>query len=129
MYNEIERLKALNRKAKTQKECDAIDAQLKTLSMKNPEQFAAGFEESLHHSINEYKANTIKEQLREVSEFISLSYIAKKYFNKSRTWIYQRINNYDVNGKPVFFTRQEIDTLNLALEDISHKTGSVKVSL
>jgi hypothetical protein len=129
MYNEIQRLKELTRKAKTQKERDAIDAQLKELSVKNPEQFAAGFEKSLQDSINEYRINTVKEQLKDVSEFISLSYIAKNYFNKSRTWIYQRINNHEVNGRPVYFTQQEVNTLNFALEDISHKIGSLKISL
>src|SRR5690606_26312843 len=40
---------------------------------------------------------TIKAQLAELSEVINLSYIAKKYFNKSRAWLSQRINAHSVN--------------------------------
>lgn len=129
IYDEIQRLKELNRNAKTQKERDAIDNEIKELSAKNTEQFATAFENSLRDSINEYEKNTAKEQLEEISQFISLSYIAKNYFNKSRMWLYQRINNYEVNGKPTFFTQEELNRFNFALQDLSNKIGSVKVSL
>lgn len=69
----------------------------------------------------------IKEQLKEISEIISLSYIAKKYFNKTRTWIYQRINENTVHGKTVKFTDEELDTLRFAIKDISNKLGSLVI--
>lgn len=69
----------------------------------------------------------IKDQLKEISEIISLSYIAKKYFNKTRTWIYQRINENTVHGKPVRFTDEELDTLRFAIKDISNKLGSLVI--
>ena len=34
----------------------------------------------------------IKMQLFEVSEIVSLSYIARKYFQRTRNWLYQKIN-------------------------------------
>ena len=71
----------------------------------------------------------IKMQLIEVSEIVSLSYIAKKYFHKTRNWLYQKINGSVVNGKPTRFTSEEIDTLNFALQDISKKIGSTVISL
>ena len=90
---------------------------------------AKGLEESgekMDEFIEEVK---IKLQLMEVSNIISLSYIAKNYFNKTRNWLYQKINGSTVNGKPACFTPSEIETLNYALKDIGKKIGSTVISL
>lgn len=71
---------------------------------------------------------TIKMQLQEVSEIISLSWIAKKYFGKTKNWLYQRINGNTVNGKPCRFTSEEVETFNHALKDISQRIGSLSIS-
>ena len=71
----------------------------------------------------------IKMQLMEVSKIVSLSYIAKEYFHKTRTWLYQRINGNNVNGREVKFTTDEVNTLNYALQDISRKIGSTVISV
>jgi len=65
--------------------------------------------------------------LKSVSEIISLSYLAKHYFKKSRQWLNHRINGNIVNGKPAKFTSEQLATLNQALKDISKKIGSVSV--
>ena len=39
----------------------------------------------------------LRDKLGELPEAISFSYIAKKYFGKSRNWLYQRINGNIVN--------------------------------
>lgn len=70
----------------------------------------------------------IKEQLKEVSKMISLSYIAQNYFNRTRTWLYQRINGNLVHGKPAQFTEQELDTLRFAIKDISNRLGSLVIN-
>jgi hypothetical protein len=81
-------------------------------------------------------SNRIKElkvlvDLGDVTEIVSISYIAKKYFNKSRAWLAQRINGNIVNGKPAQFSADELDTLKKALEDISLKMqdASSKIKL
>ncbi|MDR3062484.1 MAG: DUF5053 domain-containing protein [Dysgonamonadaceae bacterium] len=53
----------------------------------------------------------------------------KTYFNKSDAWLYQRINGNVVNGKPAYFTHQEIEKLKFALNDISKKLSSLSISL
>lgn len=78
--------------------------------------------------IDELEERTVKMQMQEVSEMISLSYLAKHYFNKSRSWLYQRLNGNTVNGKPARFTEEELTTLNNALKDISEKLGSLSIS-
>jgi hypothetical protein len=71
----------------------------------------------------------VKMQLMEVTEIVSLSYIAKNYFHKTRTWLYQKINGNKINGKSASFTKEEINTLNHAIQDISKKLGSTVISL
>lgn len=99
---------------------------LKKIVEGDPEKYGMAFLELSNLKLNELKEINIKASLEEVSEFISLSYVAKKYFNKSKEWLYQRINGYTVNGKPAQFTNEEIGTLNYALQDLSKKIGSVK---
>lgn len=72
----------------------------------------------------------LRDKLGELPEAISFSYIAKKYFGKSRNWLYQRINGNIVNGKKARFTDNELKTFLNALNDVSemiHQT-SLKIS-
>jgi hypothetical protein len=55
------------------------------------------------------------------------SYIARNYFKKSKNWIYQRVNGYQVNGKTSRFTDSEIEKFNFALQDISKRLGSIAI--
>ncbi|MDR3219914.1 MAG: DUF5053 domain-containing protein [Dysgonamonadaceae bacterium] len=71
----------------------------------------------------------VKLQLSPVMEIVSLSYISEKYFNRTRNWLYQKVNGNKVNGKPARFTENEINTLNFAIQDISKKLGSTVISL
>lgn len=68
---------------------------------------------------------SLLEQLNEVSNIVSLSYIAKRYFGKSKSWFSQRMHGHLVNGKEAGFTPDEIQTLNMALQDISKTLGSI----
>ncbi|MCC8153994.1 MAG: DUF5053 domain-containing protein [Tannerellaceae bacterium] len=70
----------------------------------------------------------IIEELKTVSEIISMSYIAKTYFNKSKSWFSQRINGNTIHGKVVRFTTDELETLRYAIKDISNKLGSLSLS-
>lgn len=65
----------------------------------------------------------LRKVLEKVYDAISWSYIAQKYFGKSRSWLNQRLNNFLVNGKEVQFTPEELDQLQKALFDLS---GDIK---
>jgi len=78
-------------------------------------------------SADETIAMGVRYQLGEVKEVLSLSYIARRYFNKSRQWLNQRINGSIVNGKPAKFTDDQLRIFNHALHDISKKIGSVNI--
>lgn len=84
--------------------------------------------QNIDKELDVIEENAIKLQLQEVAEIVSLSYLAKKYFNKSRAWLYQRLNGNIVNGKPARFTNEELQTFNNALQDISKKIGSLNIS-
>lgn len=56
-----------------------------------------------------------------ITSIVSMSYIAKNYFGKTRTWLYQRLNGNLVNGKPAMFTGEERIKLKFALDDIARK--------
>ena len=58
-------------------------------------------------------------RLGDVPEAISFSYIAKKYFGKSRGWLMQKVNGNMVNGKQAAFTEEERKQFRSALKDIS----------
>lgn len=71
----------------------------------------------------------LRDKLGELPEAISFSYIAKKYFGKSRNWLYQRINGYNVNGKKARFTENEFQTFQNALKDISAMINQTSLKL
>ncbi|GHT04862.1 hypothetical protein AGMMS49525_11700 [Bacteroidia bacterium] len=60
---------------------------------------------------------------------ISVSYLAKNYFNKSPQWFYQRLNGNSVNGKPAKFTPNELMKLRDSLTDISTKINQSVASV
>ena len=67
--------------------------------------------------------------MSEVTDAISLSYIAKKYFGKESTWIYQRLNRSIVNGKPASFSQTELTVLADALKDLSRKLSDTSTNI
>ncbi len=71
----------------------------------------------------------VKERLEEIQNFISLSYIAKEFFGKDRTWLYQRINGTMVNGKPAAFTEDELKVLSAALKTIGNRFIDTSASI
>ncbi len=71
----------------------------------------------------------IKKIVREAQDVVSLSYIAKQYFNKDRSWLYQRINGTLVNGKPAAFTEQELTILANSLKNIGLKLSEISKSI
>lgn len=85
--------------------------------------------EEIGNELNQVKNElTVRQQLTDISGFISLSYIARNYFGKSKQWLNNKINGCIVNGKPSRFTDEEKERLNQALKDLSAKIGSIRIS-
>ncbi|AFR35892.1 DUF5053 domain-containing protein [Riemerella anatipestifer] len=104
-------------------------AEMKRLVESDPEKYGEAFLNLGNEQLSELKKLNVRNALDEVSDFISLSYVAEKYFGKTKSWLYQRINENTVNGKPAKFTEKEIETLNYALQDLSKKIGSVRIAI
>lgn len=124
----FEQLKEAELKAKTKKELDSIQLEFDKLATADPDGFEDAFIESARQTLKAVKQLKIKEQIKEMQEIVSMSFIAKTYFNKTKSWMSQRINELNVNGKPAQFTPEEIDTLNEAFKDISKKVGEFRIS-
>lgn len=70
---------------------------------------------------------TIREQLEPVLPYLCVSKLTKQYFNKSSSWFYQRLNGNKIHGKVCRFTDKELETLNLALKDISQRIAKLQL--
>lgn len=114
--------------AKTEAEREEVISEIKRCCDKDPEGVALAAIEQVKETIDRIETTIVRQQMESILPFISLSYMAKKYFNKSRQWLYQRINGSTVNGKMARFTRQEIEILNHALKDMGHKLLSTELS-
>ena len=70
----------------------------------------------------------VRNRLKSVLPAISLSYIAKTYFNKSRSWLNQRVNGNMGNCTQAKFSQEELATFDFALRDIAAKLAEIRVS-
>ena len=124
----FENIKIRDINAKSDAERDKLHVEFEKLANEDPVGFEKAVMESASKTLSDAKDLKIKEQLSQITEMISMAYIAKTYFSKSKSWLSQRINEFDVNGKPAKFLPEELDTLNFAIQDISSKLGTVRIS-
>ena len=112
----------------TDEEKEKIKIELDKLQDEDADAFAEAMVECMKETNRNLSNFLMREQLNDILPYISISAIAKNYFGKSKEWFYQKMNGNIVNGKPAKFTEEEIKNLNFALQDISKKIGSVRVS-
>lgn len=67
------------------------------------------------------KLQTMRETMDDILSFISWGNLANKYFDKSSSWLYQKMNGKDGNGKPTQFTESEKEILRGALCDLADR--------
>ena len=123
----LQSLKSINVEA-FEKQCKFIvDTFTGDNDKKIIDEYFANMLKTSEKKIDSFIEESVKVQLSEISEMVSLAYISKRYFNRTRNWLYQRINRSIVNGRPARFTSEEVNTLNLALKDIGNKVGSTVI--
>lgn len=64
---------------------------------------------------------TMKEQLKDLLVSISWADLSKRYFGKSNSWLYHKLDGIDGNKKPTEFTIEERYQLKGALIDLSDR--------
>jgi hypothetical protein len=83
---------------------------------------------AMHREIAEINQTLdVRKKLSPILPIISVSYISKNFFGKSTSWFYQRLNRNNVHGKPVQFSSEEIEKLNIALQDIGKQIQMVRL--
>jgi hypothetical protein len=128
MKTEITKLKEQYRSATSDAQRAEIDVQMKRLSESDNETFGRAMLELIGETADRVEELTIREQINSVLPAVSLAYIAKTYFGKTRQWLYQRINGSAVNGKPAKLSSEEMKILQDAFKDIGSRLSSVRVS-
>ncbi|MDR0939912.1 MAG: DUF5053 domain-containing protein [Mediterranea sp.] len=83
----------------------------------------------IHADMEGIQEELVRKKLEGVLPAISVSYLAKRYFGKSSSWFYQRMNGNKVNGKPAAFTPAELRTLADALADVGRKLSAASMDL
>ena len=100
-----------------------------TLSADEYEQGVEQFDEGRRKIIEDADEMMFRAKLGDLPDALSLSYIAKKYFGKSRGWLMQKVNGNMVNGRIAAFTDEERRQFREALQDLSEKMSAVAMIL
>ena len=127
--NKIKVLAERNRLATTEEERAAVAAEMNVLRGKDEKAFTEALEELIKTTAYEVQGRRMAERLGEITDMVSMAYIAKTYFKKSRSWLAHKLNGNMVNGKPSQFTEEELKTLRYALSDMASKLSDMSGSL
>ena len=75
------------------------------------------------------KTTALKYELRDIALDITWSKISSRYFGKSASWIYHKLNGVDGNGKPADFTGEERIQFKNALMDFSERVRNAALKV
>ncbi|MDR2042735.1 MAG: DUF5053 domain-containing protein [Tannerella sp.] len=87
------------------------------------ETFLASLDKKISEADTLIREVNLKIELENVSKYVSMSYIAQRFFGKSRQWLNNRIKGNLVNGKVATFSADELNCLSSALMQLS---GEIK---
>lgn len=99
-----------------------------TLTADELEEAANGFIDGMDKTLAEADEMIARHKMSGIAEAVSLSYIAKNYFGKSRAWLMQKVNGNTVNGKRAAFTPSESQQMREALLDLSQKLSKAALA-
>ena len=72
-------------------------------------------------TLNFQHVGTMKEQLKDLLISISWADLSKRYFGRSNSWLYHKLDGIDGNGKPTGFSYEEKMQLQGALYDLADR--------
>ena len=72
-------------------------------------------------TVKESQQGTMKKQLEDILLAISWRELAHRYFEKSGSWLYHKLDGIDGNKKPTEFTTEERYQLKEALVDLADR--------
>ncbi|WP_346709466.1 DUF5053 domain-containing protein [Phocaeicola salanitronis] len=108
---------------------DALTAELNNRELTEEEKnFAQAWWNSEMDEIKQ-DITILRQQINEDTyQLIPMSYIAKHYFGKSASWLYQRINGNKVGGRQYTLNEEQKATFNRALQDIAKRISSFSIA-
>ena len=80
-------------------------------------------------TLKETQQNTMKKQLDDLLISISWRDLANRYFGKSGSWLYHKLDGVDGNKKPTDFSDEERLQLKGALVDLADRIRRVADSI
>ena len=83
----------------------------------------------MESTIKIQKDVSVKQKLSDIVLDISMAKISTKYFEKSRSWLYHKLDGIDGNGKPTDFSKEEKEQLRNALKDLSNRISACAENL
>lgn len=72
--------------------------------------------------------DSVRQILADVYEEVNWAYLAKRYFGKSRSWLYHKFSGMN-NGVPDDFSDIDRNTLREALQDIARRVNAAAARL
>lgn len=115
--------------AKTDKEISGIVTRADSPSKEDTLSALGTILSNMDKVVDDAREDVFRKRLKEVPEAVSFSYIAKKYFGKSRGWLMQKVNNNIVHGTAAKFSDSELHQFKGALMDISRQLSDVAQAL
>jgi hypothetical protein len=111
-YNkELERLLTTGREMSETEFDKLLDVYLEDKTNEDKEKIGIAILETKISKLNEIKRidGEIKfiEQLEGIGKYLNMAQLSKDYFGKHKTWLYNRLNEWNVHGKPAKFTDEE----------------------
>ena len=126
----LEEYKSLagNTDAKSEERKNEIIAKLETMDKYAVAEVAQPFvEENVSRLESEVKS--LRSQIDEEHyKLLPISYIAKNYFNKSASWLLQRLNGYQVRGKVYTLSQEQKGIFNQAVKEISNRISALQLA-
>lgn len=71
--------------------------------------------------LKEHQKDTVKGKLYDLLVSISWADLSIRYFGKSNSWLYHKLDGIDGNKKPTSFSDAEIEQLKGALCDLAKR--------
>ena len=96
--NKIKALAERNRLATTNEERAAVAAEMNALRSEDEQVFTEALEGLIKTTAEDVQEMRMAERLGEITDMVSMAYIAKTYFKKSRSWLAHKLNG-NVVGK------------------------------
>lgn len=69
------------------------------------------------------------EEMDTVLKIVPVSYIAKNFFGKSRSWLHNKLNGNLSNGKPASLSLNEMRVFQNALEQLSREMNEAALTI